>query len=110
VPVETTTVDALARDLRSVDLVKIDAEGSEEPIWAGMTATLERNEDIVVVMEVNRERYPDPDRFYRAIEARGFPLRTIELDGRIMPTTRRRLLARPGELTLYLRRGKPPSR
>jgi FkbM family methyltransferase len=108
--VETTSVDALAADLPGVDLVKIDAEGSEQAIWAGMSATLERNDDILVVMEVNRTRYADADGFYRDIEAGGFPLRTIELDGRIVPTTRKRLLSRSGELTLYLRRGKPGHR
>jgi FkbM family methyltransferase len=81
--VETTSVDDAARAWPRVDFVKVDAEGAEEAIWAGMTCTLRRNRHIVVVMEFKPASYPDPRRFLARIAADGFPLRRIGDDAAI---------------------------
>lgn len=52
VPVELTTVDLALADVdRPVDVVKIDVEGHEASVVAGMAATLEANPEITVILE-----------------------------------------------------------
>lgn len=52
VPVDLTTVDLALADVdRPVDVVKIDVEGHESSVIAGMTATLEANPDVTVILE-----------------------------------------------------------
>jgi FkbM family methyltransferase len=79
--VETVTVDSLTRSWPRVDLIKIDVEGAEEGVWIGMQETLARNPDLIVILEVNADRYEDPVKFFSELEAAGFPLRYINDDG-----------------------------
>jgi FkbM family methyltransferase len=81
VDVETTTVDSLTSGWPRVDLIKIAVEGSEEVVWYGMQDTVARNPDLVVILEVNANRYRDPKRFFSELERSGFPLRHINNDG-----------------------------
>jgi FkbM family methyltransferase len=81
VEVETTTVDRLTRSWPRVDLIKIDVEGAEEAVWRGMQETLARNPDLIVILEVNADRYEDPRKFFSELERAGFPLRYINDDG-----------------------------
>lgn len=106
IQVHTATLDTITDGLGHVDLVKIDAEGSEEAIWAGGMRTLRLNPRIVVIMEINCVRYEDPARFLQAIESEGFPLRYIEQDGSIQPVPAARILAEwnSEDLMLYLQR------
>lgn len=58
-PVKLITGDDIARDLDRVDFIKIDAEGSEEAIIAGMQTILRRDRP-AMVLEFNNERCRDP--------------------------------------------------
>src|SRR5207249_6983871 len=53
--VETTRLDSFVaeRGWPSIDLVKIDAEGSEALVLAGASRVAARNPDMKVIMEVN---------------------------------------------------------
>jgi FkbM family methyltransferase len=57
--VALTTGDEIARELDRVDFIKIDAEGSEEAIIAGMQTILRRDRP-GLVLEFNNERCRDP--------------------------------------------------
>ena len=57
--VPLTTLDTLALRLDRIDLIKIDAEGSEEAIIAGMSTLLHRDRPSLV-LEFNSRRCADP--------------------------------------------------
>lgn len=63
VSVRSTTVDAYMSDLKnpSVGFVKMDVEGVEPRVLAGMAETIRRNPELVMVIELN----------YKALEAGG---------------------------------------
>jgi FkbM family methyltransferase len=105
--VESTTVDALTRDWPRVDLIKIDVEGAEESVWRGMQRTLADNPEIVLLLELNVERYNDPRGFVGVIEDAGFRLRYIDTDAEIKDVTVDELLTRQvgQDWMLYLARG-----
>lgn len=81
VEVNTLSVDTLTGDWQRVDLVKVDAEGAEDLVFAGMTQTIARNRDIVVVLEFTPSRYRNPAEFVSSIQQAGFALRYICDDG-----------------------------
>lgn len=108
VAVQATSLDAFfADDDRSVDLVKIDAEGAEPLILAGMTRLLERSPQVQLVIEflpaMLARAGHDPRAVLAALEQHGFRLHTIDRRGGCRPTTSASLLASPGA-ELYLRR------
>jgi FkbM family methyltransferase len=103
--VTTTSIDELTAGWPRVDLIKIDAEGSEERIWRGMRQTLGRCPGVGIVMEVNPGRYPDPAGFFLQIEAAGFPLQAVGFDSRVRPVSAAEILANGAEdAMLFLRR------
>jgi FkbM family methyltransferase len=94
VDVESVTVDTLTRDWPRVDLIKIDVEGAEEDVWEGMQQTITQNRDLVVILELNVDRYEDPRGFLEGIERAGFQLRYIDFDAEAKHVTIDRLLRR----------------
>ncbi len=104
--VETVTVDALTREWPRVDLIKIDVEGAEEDVWQGMQRTIEQNPGLVVILELNVDRYEDPRKFLEAIELAGFRLRYIDFDAGVKDVTIDQLLRRQvgQDWMLYLAR------
>jgi FkbM family methyltransferase len=78
VAVRTVRLDDLAAG--PVDFIKIDVEGAEEQVWAGMQGVLDRSPDITVLMEFNALRGRAPERTLREIAAR-YRLRELHLDG-----------------------------
>jgi FkbM family methyltransferase len=108
VEVETVTVDELTQDWPRVDLIKIDAEGSEEAIWRGMQQTIKRNKNIIIIMESCSYRNYDPKSFLEDIQAAGFIVQYIDIDSQIKSlTVEDYLTARSGEhWDLYLQRRK----
>ncbi len=79
--VQTMSIDEATADWPSVDLVKIDAEGAEDEIWAGMTDTIRRNPNLLVVLEMTPHRYKNPEGFIRRFGEDGFVLRQVDSDG-----------------------------
>lgn len=101
------TIDAMVRvaNLEPIDLAKIDAEGAEPDVWAGMEDTRERSPGLIVVMEVASNRHYDLAQFLRTIEADGFPLALIEGDGTVQDTSLDVVVERGAELPmLWLQR------
>lgn len=86
-----------------VHFVKVDVEGAEEAVWAGMQGLLDRSPDILLLMEVNRDRGTDPAGLLRAIAAR-FPLRQLGANTLVTPVTAAEALARDGDTLLVLTR------
>jgi len=106
VEVESTTIDAVTRDWPRVDLIKIDVEGAEESVWRGMQRTIADNPDIVLLLELNVDRYDDPRSFITLIQEAGFRLRYIDIDAEVTDVTVDELLTRQvgQDWMLYLAR------
>jgi FkbM family methyltransferase len=106
--VEATSLDAfLPPDEPPPDLVKIDAEGAEPAILAGMQKLLERSPRVQLVIEylpsaMTRAGH-DVGAFLHSLERLGFRLHEITPRGRFRPTTIDRLRASE-RAELYLRR------
>jgi FkbM family methyltransferase len=92
--VRSVTIDTLTRDWPRVDLIKIDVEGAEEGVWQGMQQTIEQNPDLVLVLELNVDRYEDPRSFLEAIDRAGFRLRYIDFDAEVKDVEIDQLLGR----------------
>ena len=110
VVVESVTIDSVTRDWPRVDLIKIDVEGAEERVWRGMQETIARNSDLIVVLELNVDRYDDPRGFLRTIESAGFALRYVDVDAAVKDVSVDRLLSEQvgDDWMLYLARGRRP--
>lgn len=81
--------------LRDADLIKIDADTSEQAIWHGMAGILAAGRPLTIVLEFARARYADPGAFVDRILADGFSLAEITLERGVQPTTRAAILAAP---------------
>jgi FkbM family methyltransferase len=91
--VRQVQIDALAAQWGRIDFVKIDAEGAEEAIIAGMQAVLRRDRPHLV-LEFNARRAHDPDRLLANlcdIYGRRSP-RYIDLNGNLRDATIAQLL------------------
>lgn len=110
--VETTTIDSLTRSWPRVDLIKIDVEGAEEAVWRGMRETLSRSPDVIVILEVNADRYEDPRTFFLELERAGFPLRYINENGDLIGISVDELASRRRgqDWMLFLQRSPQASR
>lgn len=67
---------------KSVDMIKIDAEGSELDIIQGATLTLMKNKDLKIIYEVNRTFLHTPD-IINALNEAGFSSFIIADNGKI---------------------------
>jgi FkbM family methyltransferase len=92
-----------------VDFVKIDAEGSEPLILAGMHGVIRRSPRIKIVMEFNvhclQTAGVDPVNFFRQIEDLGLASSIVNAAGALRPASRQELLASPMS-TLFLTKGE----
>jgi FkbM family methyltransferase len=87
------SLDDLCRECDRVDFIKIDAEGSEERIFSGMTAVLDRYRPTVVI-EINVARYLDAAAFIRRMRDVYGELRYVSYDGYAVAVTEQELLTR----------------
>ena len=97
IEVRTTTLDAALASESHVDVIKIDAEGAEPAIWAGMTSTLHRNPAVHIFMEfappLLRRAGHEPAALLDRIRADGFTIeRLAEETGETIPGSRESLL------------------
>ena len=93
-------------DWADIELAKIDVEGAEELIWAGMAGLLDRHTLKTVVLEFTPVRYRDPMRFLRALIAPGFSLARIDIHDGIVECNPEHVLAGAAhdDVMLVLRR------
>lgn len=86
VTVTTKTLDEIVQV--PVDVIKIDAEGSEPFILEGMKATLERSRGVKLIMEFNLQALQaagkDPKEFLARIESLGLKVRQLTWDGHVL--------------------------
>lgn len=61
-----------------IEFAKVDVEGAEELVWAGMQGMLDNGRLKTVVLEFTPGRYKDPANFLRALLAPGFSLSRID--------------------------------
>jgi FkbM family methyltransferase len=64
--------------LTRVDFVKIDAEGLEPEIWAGMEDLFARGEPLAMLMEWTPKKYADPNGLLDAIQREGFKVSLVD--------------------------------
>lgn len=93
-------------DWSQIEFAKIDVEGAEQLLWAGMQGLLEGSALKGMILEFNAARYADGGAFLDLICAAGFSLSYIDFSRGVLPTTREEVLAQPwGEdVMLYLAR------
>lgn len=106
--VDATSLDAFfAGTDATPDFVRIDAEGAEPAILAGMSGLLERTPHLQLVFEwlpsALRRAGHDPEAFLASLERQGFRLHVIGRRGRLSPATTAGLLAADAE-DIYARR------
>jgi FkbM family methyltransferase len=89
--VAQSRIDRLVADRGRVDFVKIDAEGAEESVVAGMLATLRRDKPLLVI-EFNAARARDPGSLIGTLCAIYGRPRYLDLHGNVLDTTAARLL------------------
>lgn len=85
--VQVTTIDTVALAHPKIDLVKIDAEGSEQGIVTGMQGVLARDRPILV-LEWNAARYLDPTGFYDTMSSIYPSIQELTGEGVLRPVDR----------------------
>ena len=76
VDIETTSLDILF-DSTTIDLMKIDIEGSEDKLWFGSEQLRKRNPNMIIIMEFNRFRYQNVLGFINSIFEQGYSVHMI---------------------------------
>ncbi|MBL6457462.1 FkbM family methyltransferase [Belnapia sp. T6] len=102
-------VESLALDdlpTGPVDFAKIDVEGAEEDLWAGMQGLIARSPDIQILLEFNPLRCREPQQMLAQMSAL-FPLRQLDDDAVVRPTEPDRILGTREDTMLYLSRLEP---
>ena len=100
--VRRVKLDELAATMSRVDLVKIDAEGAEEDIVAGMEFLLRRDKP-TLLLEFNAGRYANPADFVERLGALYPRMRHIDFEGNAVDLTTAHLLSdKSGEDWLLL--------
>jgi FkbM family methyltransferase len=101
----TRRLDGFA-EIPRVDVVKIDAEGSEQAIWRGMSGLIGQQRPLCVLLEFAAARYPDPDAFLGELTGAGLSLELADPRRGLRPVSRAEVLAAPAakDQMLVLRR------
>ncbi|RBM07048.1 FkbM family methyltransferase [Novacetimonas cocois] len=100
VRVRTRTLDDIVGD-RPVDFIKIDVEGSEQAVWAGMQGILGRGKPLSIILEFTPDRYADPMTFLDSFLQAGFDLSQITASGR-QPVTPDDIMKDPANIDRML--------
>jgi FkbM family methyltransferase len=95
-------LDRLAATVPHIDLVKIDAEGAEQDIVAGMESILRRDRP-TLLLEFNAARYADAAGFLKTLTGLYGRMRYVDVTANATPITPQEVLAdRSGEDWLLL--------
>lgn len=86
---------------RPVHFLKVDVEGAEEEVWAGMQRMLDRSPEVILLLEFNALRCRAPAELL-ADMARRFPLRELNLHAQVLPVVAEALLDRREDTLLVL--------
>lgn len=84
VAVSTIAIDDICADFEKIDMIKIDAEGAEERIIAGMWQTIDRFSP-TIVLEFNAARYKDARGFLNRLASRYGEVEVVGYDGKPSP-------------------------
>lgn len=105
VPVRARRLDSYD-ELGLPDVIKIDAESSEQAIWRGMAGVLAGGRPLTVFLEFAGVRYADPGAFLDELLAHGFSLSQLTVEEGIREIGREAVLALPAreDVMLVLRR------
>lgn len=92
--------------LSNADFIKIDVEGAEQALWAGMAKRLADPRPLTIIMEFTAARYNDAAAFVDSIVDCGFALEFIDSEHGLLPTNKADILAKPAHIDqlLVLRR------
>lgn len=105
-----TKVASLALDDLSeqkVDFMKVDIEGAEEQMWAGMQKLLARNPEVILLIEFAASRCNNP-RLVLEQMSRLFPLQYLDVWSKVQPVSIDEVLARKEDWMLVLSRNPLP--
>jgi FkbM family methyltransferase len=95
--VEALPLDDIVRD--SIDLIKIDAEGSEPFIFDGMSGALARSPKVQIILGFNVPMLNlvgvEPSSFLRKIQQQNFKVSMIPAEGSLEPLNEKKLLEGP---------------
>jgi FkbM family methyltransferase len=95
--VPSFTVDELAADVDHVDLVKIDVEGAEINVIAGMRETIAKHRP-AILLEFNALRYADPPAFLNLLLGSYSKVKKLDWEGNLEVASPETILAdRSGE-------------
>ncbi len=83
---------------KNVEFIKMDVEGFEPQVWAGMTKILKRKRPLTIFMEFTVGRLADPAGFLEKILSHGFSLEIISLGQGIIPVSRETILNGPRDV------------
>lgn len=92
IDVPSGSLDDVCADYPRVDVIKIDAEGSEERIFAGMERTIRKHRP-VIVMEINVARYQEPGAFVERLTKTYGGLSCVTFEGDARAITAQELLS-----------------
>ncbi len=89
------------------EFMKIDVEGFEPHVWAGMSGLLARKKPLTIFMEFTIGRFPDAQGFLEEILSHGFGLEIIDFNEGVVPISREELFGGPHDVDhmLVFRRG-----
>ena len=91
ITVAGTSVDILSANLPRLDFIKVDAEGAEDGIVAGMKKTLDRHKPSLLI-EFNAGRGGDAKTMLDTLFAYGHEMQYIDYDAKAKSVTRERLM------------------
>ncbi|NWG32605.1 MAG: FkbM family methyltransferase [Rhodocyclaceae bacterium] len=105
--VEATAIDEyFGAEYTKIDIIKIDAEGSEPLIFDGMKKTINSNPDVAIICEFSPPLISgsrDPGKFLNELKDYGFIIRVIDENSRLIEISEKKLL-KVENCELYLKR------
>lgn len=98
-PIKSAIIDDDLKDIEHIDLLQIDAEGSEIPSLMGATHLIDRSPNLIIVMEwapAALEKFGDVKDFLVFLKSKGFKFWSInQKDGSVLPINSEDLLNHP---------------